>query len=66
MAYVDMEEMEWEFGFDTMTYLPVDFDPYANTAELTAINYMEEEEIELGFDTSKYLPKDFDPYAGSN
>jgi len=55
------------FNFDTMSYLPKDFNAKKgmeyidwNIIEL----YEVEEEIYLGFDTKKYLPKDFNPYLG--
>ncbi|MFP2997100.1 hypothetical protein ABN763_14380 [Spongiivirga sp. MCCC 1A20706] len=63
VIYIEQEE-EIELGFDTAEYLPVGFDPYAESGQLTEdeVDALFEEEIELGFDTAEYLPADFDPY----
>ncbi len=58
---VFIEEDEVELGFDTATYLPKDFNPYAS--EYENIEYIEEDEIELGFDTKAYLPANFNSCA---
>ncbi len=59
--YMEPED-KTELGFDTATYLPVDFDPYSDTFSIGSLNYMEEDTIDLGFDTEDYLPEDFNPY----
>lgn len=55
-------EPEIELGFDTASYLPDNFDPYSDPADIHSIDFIEDEEINLGFDTEPYLPEGFNPY----
>ena len=57
------QEPEVEFSFDTTTYLPEGFDPFAEEVGISSIHFVEDDTIELGFDTSAYLPENFDPYG---
>lgn len=52
---------EIDLGFDTKSYLPVDFDPYAAASNIHSIDFIEIEE-ELIIDTKKYLPENFNAY----
>ncbi len=57
------EETEIDLGFDTVKYLPEDFNPYAYPQDVEGFNYIDENDFfELGFDTEKHLPEGFDPY----
>ncbi|NER11731.1 hypothetical protein SAMN06265375_10520 [Muriicola jejuensis] len=57
------EDEAASFDFDTATYLPVDFNPYAAPSDFRHVSYIEEKAaIDLGFDTKEYLPEGFDPY----
>jgi hypothetical protein len=60
------EEDEIVLGFDTASYLPYGFNPYAGMGlDLNSIIVEElEEEIVLGFDPAKYLPLGFNAYKG--
>ncbi len=62
IIFIDEEVVD--LGFDTRTYLPENFDPYASEFEGKEwIDEADLAEIDLGFDTEAYLPKGFDPYA---
>lgn len=65
---VDMSNIEFfeiseeiDLGFDTKSYLPADFDPYAAASNIHSIDFIEIEE-ELIIDTKKYLPENFNAY----
>ena len=58
-----LEEETASLDFDTDTYLPEDFNPYAGPTNVLHVSYIEKaEEIDLGFDTREYLPEGFNPY----
>lgn len=62
VEYLEMDEII-DLGFDTASFLPDSFDPYAAPFDLAGINYIEEEAgLDPVFDTSLYLPEGFDPY----
>lgn len=60
ITYIE-EENEFELGFNTEDYLPLDFDPSEVYVNLNAIQFIEEDEQVLDF--GAYLPHDFDAYA---
>ncbi len=60
ITYIE-EENEFELGFNTEDYLPLDFDPAEVYVNLTEIQFVEEDELVLDF--GAYLPHDFDAYA---
>ena len=60
VTYIE-EENEFDLGFNSEDYLPLDFDPHKIYVDLETINYMEEEE--LNYDFSANLPADFNAYA---
>ena len=60
ITYIE-DENEFDLGFDTEEYLPVDFDPYSVYVDLNSIEFIHEEMEVL--DYSAYLPTGFDAYA---
>ena len=65
IVFIEDTEEFIDLGFDTASYLPEGFDPYAS--EYEGIEYIEEPyKIDFGFDTAMHLPKDFNPYKGMN
>ncbi len=60
ITYIE-EENEFELGFNTEDYLPLDFDPTEVYVNLNAIQFIEEDEQVLEFGAN--LPHDFDAYA---
>ena len=59
ITYIE-DENEFDLGFDTADYLPLNFDPYQTYVDLEAVRFIEEEVV---VDFTAYLPHDFDPYA---
>ena len=60
IAYIE-EENEFELGFNTEDYLPLDFDPNEVYVNLNAIQFIEEDEQVMDF--GAYLPHDFNAFA---
>ena len=60
ITYIE-EENEFELGFNTKDYLPLDFDPAEVYVNLNAIQFIEEDEQVLDF--GAYLPHDFQAYS---
>ena len=62
MLSEDLEERDEPFNFDTKTYLPLGFNPYAKTTDLDIVEIdIEEEDEPFNFNTKAYLPEGFDP-----
>ena len=55
------EETEFDLGFDTADYLPLDFDPFKTYINLETIPFIEDQ-VTIYYSTD-YLPEGFDPYA---
>ncbi len=62
VRYIETEDTIG-LGFDTASYLPENFDPYADEVVIESLNYIEDDVIELGFNTRDFLPEGFDPYG---
>ena len=56
---------EVNLGFDTIEYLPIEFDAYSgmNLTDKDFEIFESEEIVDLGFDTAAYLPANFNAYA---
>ena len=58
------EEEDALFEFDTLNYLPSDFNAYSEDESiLAALELLNEEDILFEFDTLDYLPTDFNAYS---
>ena len=55
------DENEFDLGFDTADYLPLDFDPFKTYINLNTIPYVEDQ-VTVYYSLD-YLPKEFNPYA---
>ena len=55
------EENEFDLGFETADYLPLDFDPFKAYINLDAIPYVEDQ-VTVYYSLD-YLPEGFNPYA---
>ena len=55
------DENEFDLGFDTAEYLPLDFDPFKSYINLNNIPYFEDQ-VKVYY-SKDYLPKGFNPYA---
>jgi len=62
IEFVEVEGDSIELGFDTVDYLPENFDPHTNPIDAKSIDFIEVEEVILDFKTEAYLPKGFDPH----
>ena len=60
ITYIE-DENEFDLGFNTEDYLPLDFNPYQVYVDLDAIQFIEEENVVI--DLGEYLPHDFDAFA---
>lgn len=60
ITYIE-EDNDYDLGFETDEYLPLDFDPYEYYVNLDAIEFIDEEEALA--DYSAFLPHDFNAYA---
>lgn len=60
ITYIE-DENEFDLGFNTADYLPLDFDPYQAYVDLDAIKFLDAEESVM--DYRAYLPADFNAYA---
>jgi hypothetical protein len=62
------EEEDAIFGFDTLDYLPSDFNAYSEDESILAAFELlnEEEDAAFDFDTKMYLPENFNPYSNTN
>ena len=58
------EEEDALFEFDTLNYLPSDFNAYSEDESILAeLELLNEEDILFEFDTLDYLPTDFNAYS---
>ena len=55
------DENEFDLGFDTADYLPLDFDPFNTYINLDTIPYIEDQ-VTVYY-SEDYLPEGFNPYA---
>ena len=60
ITYIE-EEDEFDLGFETEDYLPLDFDPHKIYVNLDAIEFIDDEEMTPDF--RAYLPAEFNAYA---
>ena len=60
ITYIE-DENEFDLGFNTEDYLPLDFDPHTLYVDLSNIEFVEEDVLNLNLEN--YLPADFNAYA---
>ena len=60
ITYIE-DDAEFDLGFDTADYLPLDFDPFKTYVNLDTITFVEDQV--MVYYSLDYLPGAFNPYA---
>ncbi|MGB1044122.1 MAG: hypothetical protein ACPGYU_03150 [Flavobacteriaceae bacterium] len=50
ISFVEVENQDFDLGFDTEAYLPLNFDPYALPQDPMTISFIDLNELELELD----------------